>query len=88
MSQLTVEEIDLASLAEAVRVQIGDTLEASYLRGRTVIRDAVVAHLGCSDYEAEQLVETLELQGYVRFPHLPDETHPLDRRRWHIGRPA
>jgi hypothetical protein len=81
---LTVEEIDLAVLSAELRQRLGRTLEASYLRGRTEIRDAVAAHLRCSVYEAEELVDTLELQGYVEFPHLPDDTHPSGRRFWHI----
>jgi hypothetical protein len=84
MSELSIEEIDLALLSRAVRSQLGSTLEASYLRGRTVIRDAILSHLGCSLYEAEQLVDTLELMGFVEFPHLPDETHPSGRSLWHI----
>lgn len=82
--QLAVEEIDLAQLAGAVRRRYGRHLYASYLRGRTLIRDAVAEQLGCSAYEAEDLVETLELMGYVRFPHLADATHPLTRHAWII----
>ena len=82
---LSVEEIDLAALTQTVRERIGASVEASYLRGRTLIRDAIVVHFRCSIYEAEQLVDTLELQGFVRFPHLPDDTHPSGRRFWHIG---
>jgi hypothetical protein len=85
MTQLSVEEIDLVTHTDGIRNQLGDTLEASYLRGKTVLRGAVVAQLGCSDVEAEQLVETLELQGFVAFPHLPDETHPAGRLVWRIG---
>lgn len=81
---ITLEEIDLQALSHAVGMRLGSTIEASYLRGRTAIRDAIAAHLGCSDYEAEELVETLELQGFVRFPHLPDDTHPSGRSVWHI----
>jgi hypothetical protein len=84
MSQLSVEEIDLAALSAAVRRRLGPTLEASYLRGRTAIRDAITDALRCSEYQAEDLVDTLELQGFVRFPHLPDDTHPSGRRYWHI----
>jgi hypothetical protein len=86
MGTLVVEEIDLAALAEALRQRLGSTLETGYLRGRTVIRDTVAAHLRCSEYEAEQLMDTLELQGFVWYPHLPDETHPVERRHWRIGR--
>ena len=81
---LTVEEIDLAALSSSLRARLGSPLEASYLRGRTAIRDAIAVQLGCSVYEAEELVDTLELQGYVEFPHLPDDTHPSGRRFWHI----
>ncbi len=86
MSQLAVEDVDLAQLTEAIRSCLGEKLEANYLRGKTILRDAVVQTLGCSMYEAEQLVETLELQGFVRFPHYPDDTHPAGRRPWEIGR--
>jgi len=83
---LTVEEIDLAALCEAVRLRLGDRLEANYLRGKTILRDAVVDALGCSDYVAEELVETLELNGFVRFPLYADDTHPAGRRPWVLGR--
>ncbi len=82
--QLAVEDIDLALLAGAVRRRYGRHLFASYLRGKTLMRDAIIVELRCSSYEAEELVETLELMGYVRFPHLADETHPLTRHSWVI----
>jgi hypothetical protein len=81
---ITVEEVDLAQLAGALRRRYGRYLLASYIRGKTLMRDAVVESLGCSIYQAEELVETLELQGYVRFPHLLDDTHPLTRHAWII----
>jgi hypothetical protein len=86
MKPICVDEIDLAALAEALRVRLGASLETSYLRGKTLLRDGVAAQLGCSDVEAEELVETLEVHGYVRFPQLDDETHPAERRAWEIGR--
>ena len=82
--QLVVEEIDLSQLARHLRRRYGRHLYASYLRGKTLIRDALIDHLRCSEYEAEELVETLELMGYVRFPHLADDTHPLTRHAWII----
>jgi hypothetical protein len=87
MGCITIEDVDLASLTEAIRCSLGEHLEANYLRGKAVLRDAVVARLGCSMYEAEKLVETLESQGYVRFPHYADRTHPAGRWPWEIGRP-
>jgi hypothetical protein len=82
---LAVEEIDLAQLAGAMRRRYGRHLYASYLRGKTLMRDALVLELGCSTCQAEELVETLELNGYVRFPHLADETHPMTRHAWVIS---
>ena len=82
--QLAVEDIDLSLLTGALRRRYGRHLYASYLRGKTLLRDAVVESLGCSAYEAEELVETLEMMGYVRFPHLEDDTHPLTRHSWMI----
>jgi hypothetical protein len=85
MMQLSVEDIDLAQLSDALRRRFGRHLVASYLRGKTLIRDAVEQHLGCSAYLAEELVETLELHGYIGFPHFEDETHPQTRHAWVIG---
>jgi len=84
-ASLCVEEIDLSLLVESLRARVGTLLEASYLRGRTIVRDAVEEELGCSDEVAEQLVETLELQGFIRFPLNADDTHPPDRQVWRIG---
>ena len=83
--QLAVEDIDLSQLTGALRRRYGRHLYASYLRGKTLMRDAVIEQLACSAYEAEELVETLELMGYVRFPHLADDTHPLTRHSWIIA---
>ncbi len=83
--EIAVEDIDLVKLTMTLRGRYGRHLYASYLRGKTLLRDAVVEELRCSVYEAEQLVETLELMGYVRFPHLDDDTHPLTRHSWVIA---
>jgi hypothetical protein len=85
MGPLAVEDVDLHALAAAIRHRLGEHLEANYLRGKTILRDAVVERLGCSDVEAEQVVDTLEMNGLVRFPHLADDTHPATRRPWIIG---
>jgi hypothetical protein len=86
MNTLCVDDVDLERLTGVLRARVGASLEASYLRGKTILRDAVEDELGCSDEIAERLVETLELQGFVRFPVLDDETHPRDRQIWQVGR--
>ena len=60
-------------------------MDASYLSGRTTLRDVLTARFGCSQFEAEGLVETLELQGFIRFPRLLDDTHPIGDLGWQIG---
>lgn len=84
MNQVLVEEIDLRSLALSLRRMLGRYLTAGYLDGKTLLRDAVVAQLGCSDVQAEELVETLELNGFVRFPNLADDTHPVEDAVWDL----
>lgn len=85
MTPTSLEEIDLIALTDRLREELGDTLGEGYLDGRTILRDAVARDLGCSDYEAEELVDTLEMGGYIRFPKLRDETHSDRSALWHIG---
>jgi hypothetical protein len=79
-----IDDVDLVRLVHALTRQLGTSVYASYLRGKTVMRDVITAELGCSSIEAEELVETLEMMGYVRFPHLADDTHPMTRDTWKI----
>jgi hypothetical protein len=83
--QPSIEQLDLAQLAIVLRRRFGRHLFAGYLNGKTLMRDALEELLSCSDSMAEELVETLELQGYLRFPHLADDTHPATRQSWIIG---
>ena len=85
MNLLSIEEVDLPSLAQALRRRFGESLVAGYLDGKTILRDAVAAQIGCSDYQAEQLVETLELNGFIRFPCFSDETHPSEGSVWDLS---
>lgn len=64
---LPVEEIDLAALAAALEVVFSAGIVIGYVQGRTAIRDAVVAHLSCSELEAEMLVDTMVSRGFLRF---------------------
>jgi hypothetical protein len=62
-----IESIDLAALAAELAGAFGGAAPEGYLRGRTALRDAVAAHLGCSDLMAEDLVETMISRGWLRF---------------------
>ena len=65
---MSFEEIDLSELAERIRRHIPPTdPPVGYLRGRSYFRDVITHELRCSELEAEELVDTLEMQGYLRF---------------------
>jgi hypothetical protein len=65
--KLRAEEVDLADLAEGLRDAVTENPPLGYLEGRTVLRDLVEDRLGCSDLEAEELVDTLVSCGFLRF---------------------
>jgi hypothetical protein len=65
---VNLEDIDLSDLAERIQRHIPPTdPPVGYLRGRSYFRDVIVHELGCSELEAEELVDTLEMNGYLRF---------------------
>jgi hypothetical protein len=79
-----VEQVDLAALATELRRTFQGSAVAGYVRGRTALRDAVVAQLACSEVEAEQLVETMIGRGFLRFSGDPADVTAGDAL-WIIG---
>jgi hypothetical protein len=67
VSFLSVEDVDLAELTQAVRGRFSGAAPVGYLDGRTALRDAVTLELGCSDLEAETIVDTPVARGFVRY---------------------
>jgi hypothetical protein len=65
---IDLESVDLAQLARRLRETCGPSIEGP-LMGRTCFRDAVVKHLGCSELEAEQLVDTMVQRGFLEELH-------------------
>jgi hypothetical protein len=78
-----VESIDLAALAAKLAATFGGSAPEGYVRGRTTLRDAVAAHLGCSALMAENLVETMISRGWLRFDG--DPTVASEGGRWVIS---
>lgn len=78
-----VESIDLAVLAADLSMTFGSDPPEGYVRGRTVLRDAIAAHLGCSDTTAENIVETMISRGFLRFDGDPTSAW-TDGARWMI----
>jgi hypothetical protein len=68
-----LDDVDLAALARTLRELFATAPPAGYLEGRTALRDAVALHLSCSMVEAEELVDTLEAQGYLHFEGDPTQ---------------
>ncbi len=63
--QFDVEQVDLEQLADVVRQRSEGPLIGA-ISGRSIARDIVATHLGCSLLEAEQLVDTMISRGFVR----------------------
>jgi hypothetical protein len=85
---MNLEDVDLRELAERLRRGIPPTEPpVGYLRGRSYFRDVVVHDLGCSELEAEELVDSLEMNGYLRFRGDPSERSEAESR-WDVGAPG
>jgi hypothetical protein len=81
---VSLEEYDLAEVAERIRRHIPvNEPPVGYLRGRSYFRDVLTHELGISDLEAEQLVDTLELNGFLRFLGDPSERSRAESR-WDV----
>ncbi len=78
--EVDVEDIDLAKLAEVVRRRCEAPLFDTIV-GRSIVRDIVAAHLGCSLLVAEQLVETMISRGFARL-----ERDDEGREVWRMAR--
>jgi hypothetical protein len=85
VSTIIPEEIDLEELQRQLRQHFGDVPPAGYVRGKTAIRAAIVRLLRCSELEAEQLVDTLEGRGLIRYGG--DRRESVDRLEttWELG---
>jgi hypothetical protein len=83
-----IENIDLAELTERIRRHIPPSdPPVGYLRGRSYFRDVIVHDLGCSELEAEELVDTLEMNGYLRFEGDPSAPSRAESRWALVPRP-
>jgi competence protein ComEC len=79
-----IEDVDLMEVAERLRRHIPEgEPPVGYLRGRSYFRDVLVHELGCSELEAETLVDTLEMNGYLKFAGDPSVRSRAESR-WDI----
>jgi hypothetical protein len=63
--------VDLAPLAALVS-RLPTSAREGFVMGRTACKNAVAAHLACSEAEAELLVDTMVGRGLLRFEKAGD----------------
>lgn len=72
MESADLDDLDLRELAVRLREHTPAGSPVGYLRGKAYFRDLAASLLGCSELMAEELVDTLELRGYLRFKGDPE----------------
>ena len=72
------ENIDLNELVKKLAARFGGIAPSGYVRGKGDLRAAVVELLACSELEAEQLVDTLEGRGLLRYEGDRQEVDQLE----------
>lgn len=74
------DDLDLRQLTAELKSRLGPGEPVGYLRGKSLMRDMLLAMRGnrFSELEAEELVDTLESQGFVRFLGDPAERSVAD----------
>ena len=81
---MDITSVDLAEMARLIQRHIPpNEPPIGYLRGRSYFRDVITHELGCSEMEAEELVDTLEMNGHLHFEGNPSERSVADSR-WEI----
>jgi hypothetical protein len=72
------DDLDLRQLASDLKVLVGHGEAVGYLRGKSLMRNLLVERKGFSELEAEELIDTLEMQGFLRFLGDPSERSVAD----------
>ncbi|HKU36646.1 MAG TPA: hypothetical protein VJR89_00830 [Polyangiales bacterium] len=70
---MDIERVDIAALLRFLATTFRDAPPQGEVVGRSQLRDAVTAELGCSQLQAEQLVDTLVMRGCLRLSRAPGE---------------
>jgi len=72
------EDLDLAELARDLQRALRNRGAEGYLRGKSLMRDLLVEEHRFSQLEAEELVDTLELRGFLHFLGDPSRRSAVD----------
>lgn len=75
--------IHVPDVIHCLYLRYGDRGPDDYLPGKTAMRDTIMEHLSCSSLEAEEVVDLLEVEGYLEF--LSERSAPEPGRGvWHV----
>jgi hypothetical protein len=77
------DDLDLRELTAELKSALGPGEPVGYLRGKSMMRDMLVHMKNFSELEAEELIDTLELRGFLRFLGDPSERSVADSH-WEI----
>jgi hypothetical protein len=69
---IDMEQVDQEALLRFLAATFQNAAPEGDVVGRTQLRDAVAARLGCSQLQAEELVDTLVLLGRLQLSRPPD----------------
>jgi hypothetical protein len=78
------DDLDLQQLTAELKSALAPGEPVGYLRGKSLMRDMLVTMKGFSELEAEELIDTLELRGFLRFLGDPTERSIADSH-WEIS---
>lgn len=70
---MDLSNLDLAALAQELERALPAHRREGFVVGKTAMRDEVVRVHGCSQAEAERLIDTLAARGLVTFSGDPSE---------------
>ena len=76
--------IDLANVTEQLRQRLAPEITASYVRGKTRMRDEVMDMLECSLQRAEQVVDSLVALGHTSFHPPVDSANDSRLGTWNL----
>jgi hypothetical protein len=86
LARMIPEDIDLEVVVQDLRAALKPGEPLGYLRGKALMRDILVQQKSCSELEAEELVDTLEMQGFLHFLGDPSERSVADSQ-WQLETP-
>lgn len=78
------EGLDLKALAEVLAEKLQRYPPHGYLRGKSLMRDVLVAEHNLSELEAEELIDTMEMNGFLQFLGDPSERSHASDTVWQI----